>query len=597
MRSLNDHIRFYLLIILIPTLLLISAVDYHQTNENIENDFHKQKMNSKESIEDTIELIDNRNTMLSDIFSKEMKNNSEPFLKAYNSSQNIADIDLHSVKDKMNWSMELDTVDLYVINSTGVIVNTTYKKDLGLDFKNYPDFYNKLQNVFKEGEFTSDLISAEIQTGKFRLFSYLPTPDGEYILEIGVYSHELNYWLSQRSYSETLNGLESINPFVEDIRIFHNNALLVTDPDKNISEDVEERCLKVYNDKNNITIFDDSNNLKKEYMLVHLPHEDYPSDASKVVEITYDNQLKAAELRQNLSFHILTGALSILVVTLTVFYLSKYLTKPIYDMIGDIDGITKGEQDKNIKLEKETNIEELKVLKDSTNNMLNKLRESIKELNESRKREQFLKSLLRQDTNNNLFVSTGFLQMIDEEELSEENRKYLEKAIKSNKRVMDLVDLEKEVNRATNDDIDYIDIKDVFKSVLKESKIFTDKSELNIDYRIEDGLNKIRGNYTLARIIITLIKTCVRRGRCSRIRLTAKNDKDMVKISIEDDGSKIPKKIKQKVSEGNYTGGSSGMGGAIYFMAKEILQIFDGELEIEDSELGGTRIDIYLEEK
>ncbi|MFW6176578.1 MAG: hypothetical protein ACOC40_02640, partial [Thermoplasmatota archaeon] len=166
--------------------MFISAVDYYQVNENIETNFEKQRINAKESIEDSIRLIDNRNTVLSDIFSNQMEENSKPFLEAYNeTAPNIEDIELNTVRNQMNWSMELDAVDLYIINRTGVIVNTTYKTDMGLDFKIFPNFYEKLQSIFESGEFTSDLITPETQTGKYRIFSYMPTPDGEYILEIG----------------------------------------------------------------------------------------------------------------------------------------------------------------------------------------------------------------------------------------------------------------------------------------------------------------------------------------------------------------------------------------------------------------------------
>ncbi len=594
MRSLNDHIRFYLLIILIPTLIFISAVDYQQTNDNIKNNFNKQKINAKESIEDSIELIDNRNVMLSDIFSKQMKQNSQPFLKAYNQSSSIRDIRLNSVKNKMNWSMELDTVDLYVINKTGVIVNTTYKNDMGLDFKNFPDFYSKLEAIFEKGEFTSDLITAEINTGKFKIFSYMPTPDSKYILEIGVYSEELNDLLGKRSYQETANRLKGINPYVEDLRIFHYNGVLISDPLHNTSKRVNEICLNVYNNKTNVTEIYDDRGVKKEYILVHLPHEEYPSEASKIVELTYDENLKDIKLRQNLYLHIFIGALSVIILTLTIFLVSKYITKPVYDIISDIDKITKGKKEGEIKLDKETKIEELDILKESTNNMLNKLRKSITELNDSKERERFLKSLLRQDANNNLFVSIGFLQLIDKENLSSEDREYLEKAIKSNKRIMDLVKLEKEVNNSTEGYVDKINLDNIFKKVLDESKKIFEEKDIDIDLEVEKNIGNIKGGQSLITIIITLIKTCIRRGGCSKIRLNGKGKGDQVKISIEDNGNKIPDTIKQKILEGRYTGGSSGIGGAIYFIVKEILDIYDGRLDINDSKMGGTRVDIYL---
>ena len=77
--------------------MFISAVDYYQVNESIESNYEKQRINAKESIEDSIRLIDNRNTVLSDIFSNQMEENSKPFLEAYNeTAPNIEDIELNT---------------------------------------------------------------------------------------------------------------------------------------------------------------------------------------------------------------------------------------------------------------------------------------------------------------------------------------------------------------------------------------------------------------------------------------------------------------------------------------------------------------------
>lgn len=80
---------------------------------------------------------------------------------------------------------------IYLIDQRQVIVNTTFKPDLGLDFAklnaSYNTFFNDIRknNVFKEDRF-----GLEMKTGKIKKYAFLPTADKRYIIELGSYSDE-----------------------------------------------------------------------------------------------------------------------------------------------------------------------------------------------------------------------------------------------------------------------------------------------------------------------------------------------------------------------------------------------------------------------
>ncbi|MFY7990634.1 MAG: PP2C family protein-serine/threonine phosphatase [Fluviicola sp.] len=80
---------------------------------------------------------------------------------------------------------------IYLIDQRQVIVNTTFKPDLGLDFaklnSSYITFFNDIRknNVFKEDRF-----GLEMKTGKIKKYAFLPTADKRYIIELGSYSEE-----------------------------------------------------------------------------------------------------------------------------------------------------------------------------------------------------------------------------------------------------------------------------------------------------------------------------------------------------------------------------------------------------------------------
>ncbi len=598
MRSLKKHLRFYLLLLLIPSLIFISAVDYQRTNNNIENEFNQQEMNQEKMITDSVELIDNRNEILSDTFARAMKTESKKFLDAYNRSKgNITEMNLNSIKQKMDWGIRVDRADLYVINRTGVVVNTTYSEDMGLDFKEYPEFYEKLDNIFIEGEFKSDFIAQETQTGKFRIYSYIPTPDQEYILEIGLYSSKFDQMLGEKSYLKTADQLKEMNPYLKNIRFFNTNGDRVSDSSYNTSKRVKKICSDVYENKTDQTFLDEEKNEKIKYILVYLPHEEYPSDSSIIVQLTFDERMRSDRLKENALTHLLIGSLSVTIAIVGVLFLSRHFTKPIKDMVEDIDNIAEGDFAERIELEGDTKIEELNVLKNSSNNMLQKLNNYISKLRDTQEREEFLRSLFRQDINNKLFVSLGYLELVDKDSLSSEDEEHLRKAIESNIKVLDLVELEKEAKRAREKRFtSKKELEDIFRDALEGCRNFSDQKDIEITSRIRNPVGKVLGGRSLEKIISALIKATIRRENCEKIKVIGKRKGKMVLVQIEDDGEPLPDVLKEKIMEGKYTGESSGQGGPIYFIAKEILEIYSGRFEIKESDMGGTRIDIYLRE-
>jgi two-component system sensor histidine kinase ChiS len=108
------------------------------------------------------------------------------FINAYETAgRNPAKMDLATLKEQLGGKM-----DLYIINADGIIEYTTYLSDLGLDFKKWPDFFETLTTYRQSNQFISGHFALEARTGIFRKFSYFPTPDLKYLLELGLKTDE-----------------------------------------------------------------------------------------------------------------------------------------------------------------------------------------------------------------------------------------------------------------------------------------------------------------------------------------------------------------------------------------------------------------------
>jgi len=111
----------------------------------------------------------------------------------------------------------ISRADYYLINKDGKIVLTSYATDLGLDLSRFENFWRNLNKDLLEEEILIHPFTAEILTGKSRMYAYKRLKDSN-ILEIGV---ELS-----RSFLETqfeiVNDLKDVK-MIKDINIYSSN--------------------------------------------------------------------------------------------------------------------------------------------------------------------------------------------------------------------------------------------------------------------------------------------------------------------------------------------------------------------------------------
>lgn len=103
------------------------------------------------------------------------------------STKEVDKIDLSKLREMVGLNPEL--YDLYLIDRNGFVVNTTFKPDLGLNFFDFGEKHkNHILSIFDAGEFVSERFTIESSTRRLKKYTYQPTLNGEYILELGVYS-------------------------------------------------------------------------------------------------------------------------------------------------------------------------------------------------------------------------------------------------------------------------------------------------------------------------------------------------------------------------------------------------------------------------
>jgi len=90
-----------------------------------------------------------------------------------------------------------------------------------------------------------------------------------------------------------------------------------------------------------------------------------------------------------------------------------------------------------------------------------------------------------------------------------------------------------------------------------------------------------------------LIENSIQHGGCEKIRIACKDKKEDLVVSVEDYGKGIPDDIKDKIFDRVSKKGENASSGVGMYLVKEIVDGYDGSIEVKDSKLGGFRL-VYI---
>ncbi|MFP4051708.1 MAG: ATP-binding protein [Thermoplasmata archaeon] len=223
------------------------------------------------------------------------------------------------------------------------------------------------------------------------------------------------------------------------------------------------------------------------------------------------------------------------------------------------------------------------------------LKEEIQRRKEAEKREEFLHSLLRHDVKNKAQIVLGYLQLIKDYELPDEVKDYIDKAEKTNKEGVDIIQKVRKLRKIGKEkEIDEIRVSSTLDEVLSEYKTQLKKNDIDIEVQTVDCL--VKGSPLLKELFSNLVENSIKHSGCDEMKIQSRIDQDEYIITVEDDGKGIPDDIKEKVFEKGYKSEETGGSGLGMFLAKQIVEDYDGDIEVKDSKLGGAKVIVKLKE-
>lgn len=367
--------------IIIPALvalILLGIINYQHTKTIlIEANDNKKKIIADE-IRNVLEFQDMALDMLDANLAKQMEQYSEMLVNFYfNDTRNIEKVDLNSIRNELGMNSKME--DLYIINQNGIIVNTTFEKDKNLNLFSFGEKHKLyLENVLKGGKFINERFAIEANTKRLKKYTYQPTKDKKYIVEIGYYSKDadqivnfirgtlLDLTLKQKS-------LKSVDLFIiTDIYFSLNDNVVLSEKHKPILEEVIKK-------KTSLTLLEDEDDRKIEYTYTYMDRKSSELYKGSVIRIVADRTEEIKILQFELLKLFIIFGFTIILVVILIYRKTRVITEPIKKLVDNINRITKGHLNERAEV---IGNNEIATLSEQFNAMIEELESYYNELEE-----------------------------------------------------------------------------------------------------------------------------------------------------------------------------------------------------------------------
>jgi phosphoserine phosphatase RsbU/P len=337
--------------IAIPTLLVLfvfSVINFQRTRAILISGTEEKNRLIANEVTKILKFQDISFNLIDEEYNNRLKELSSLLINNYfANTNNIKDLDLRIIANKIG--MDPVNEDIYVISTDGIVVNTTFTQDMGLDlFSLGTNMKKNLQTIFTSREFKADLFAIEHKTHRPKKYTYQATRDGKYIIEIGTYSKQVDDII--QAIEDTKDELKSETEGIIDVELF----LMADEPfsmNKNVREvrSQNDVLLKCFHTKDTINYIEPNGNSWYHYQYIYMERSasKFKTTSSlykgSVIRIISDRTAQQALFRVEAKRFILVFLITMLVLTLVIYRKTKVITLPLKKLVENVDRITNGD--------------------------------------------------------------------------------------------------------------------------------------------------------------------------------------------------------------------------------------------------------------
>ena len=315
---------------------------------------------------------------------------SEKLVKHYfRNTKNIDKVDLNQIRKELG--MDSEREDIYIIDRDGRVINTTFKQDKNLNLFSFGEQHQKyLISVFDSGVFVSERIAVEAKTKRLKKYTYQPTIDKKYIVELGVYSERADKiveFIKNRIENLKKSEISDRNTTQESIidvdiyvgadkpfSLYKSTSSTITHPE------IVER---VFKNKNSESIVENINNKRIHYEYIYFERTGTSLYKNAVIQIVSDRTAEIKLIKSEFIKFIIIFGITIIIVILLIYRKTLIITDPIRKLINNVNRITSGHLEERAQVVGNNEIsslsESFNVMIDQIENYYNELEQKVRE--------------------------------------------------------------------------------------------------------------------------------------------------------------------------------------------------------------------------
>ncbi len=271
--------------------------------------------------------------------------------------------------------------DLYIINYDNIIISSTDKQDMGLNFNGNNSFVDFLGKIRKEGKFVASRIDFSLVDGIMTKYCYLPSKDGNYIFEYGAPIVQDESLMKGISFENFYEQIQAENVDVDRILLYNYLGVSYkkTRDGKNIVIDSDHSVYfkQAMQTMSTVKVTKKENGQKVFYQ--YIPYKINGSTGGNeinVVEVIYNNSRNEKLIKNYILRIIMINIFGAFVAAIFGVYESRKMIKPVEILTEGAKKIGTGDFDHEIAVK--TN-DELQLLADQFVKMQGQIKELLQE--------------------------------------------------------------------------------------------------------------------------------------------------------------------------------------------------------------------------
>lgn len=337
--------RQFLFNIAVPTLLALlvfAVINFQRTRSILASSAEDRNRQLSNEVTKILKFQDFSFKLIEEELNSRLKRLNYVIVNDYaRNTGNLEKLDLQEVAKRVG--MDPANEDIYIINREGIVVNTTFKEDYGMNLFAFGEqFKNYLLNIFNSGEFVVDLFAIEAKTNRIKKYSYLPTGDKKYIVELGVRSKKADDII--RMMEETKIEIKTESKDIIDVELF-----LMADQPFSMNKDVwevpgqEKLLLAAFQNKDTTTYVERSGDSWYQYQYIYMERDASNLYKGSVIRIISDVTEQKALFRHEAVRFMLIFAITMIILAFLIYRKTKVITLPIIKLVENVDRITNGD--------------------------------------------------------------------------------------------------------------------------------------------------------------------------------------------------------------------------------------------------------------